>query len=400
MKRAESLSWPTSMLDKRYQRLNPRPEYQRENVWTRAQQQLLIDTIIRNMDIPKLYFRALPEGGHYEYEVIDGQQRLIAVYEFRQNSFPLSKDFTPEHGGKYYDDLPERVREKIDLYQLQMTVIDEASDAEIRDMFCRLQNGTPLNAAEKRNAMTGNMRDFIDDLARTHPVFKVYQKGNRRFGHDQMAAQVTLLELTGAPTDVMNSDLNDMYQHQRNFDKNGPEARKVKRVLNYLAKAFREATPEFSGRAQFASLYLLISQMLDRYAMSGREEDLRAFFIYFEANRRLRTDDIEMVRYSEALSRSSDAKERIERRHQTLMREWLLYATDIEYKDAHRLFSEEHRIAIYRKDEEICQICGQPVEWKDFDADHIIPHSQGGKTTVANGQTTHKACNQGKGARH
>lgn len=31
-------------------------EYQRENAWNMGQKQLLIDTIFRGMDIPKLYF--------------------------------------------------------------------------------------------------------------------------------------------------------------------------------------------------------------------------------------------------------------------------------------------------------------------------------------------------------
>lgn len=400
MKRGESLSWATSIIERRYPKLNPRPDYQREAVWTIPQKQLLIDSIIRNMDIPKLYLRALPKGSQYEYEVIDGQQRLNSVWSFRRNEYPLSKEFTPEYAGLLYKQLPEEIKDQVDLYQLDFTVIDEATDQEIRDMFCRLQNGTPLNAAEKRNAIVSNMRDFIDNLVTTHPVFKYYQKGNKRYGHDQVAAQVTLLELTGGPANVRNTQLEHMYKTEKGFDADGPEARRIKKVLNYLARAFKEDTPEFNTRAQFVSLYLLVSQMIDRYSMSGREEQLRDFFVRFETYRRLEKNDIEMVRYTEALSRSSDGREQIERRHQILTREWLSFAPDIEYRDPQRMFSYEQRLAIFRRDGETCKICGQPVAWDDFDADHIIPHSQGGKTTVANGQTTHKVCNQGKGARY
>ena len=38
-------------------------------------------------------------------------------------------------------------------------------------MFLRLQNGTILKAQEKRNAMTGAMRDFVKSVAQ-HPFFE------------------------------------------------------------------------------------------------------------------------------------------------------------------------------------------------------------------------------------
>jgi hypothetical protein len=386
------------IIERRFEKLNPTPEYQREAVWSRKQKQLLIDSIIRNMDIPKLYFRVV--AGDYDYEIIDGQQRVRTIWEYRQNHFPLLEEYSPEFGGMYYQDLPEIIKDAIDLYQLQITVIDEATDQEIRDMFCRLQNGTPLNSAEKRNAIPSRIRDFIADLVGNHPVYRAYRWKNRRFSYEQMTAQCLLLELTGAIVDVKSQNLDKMYHREANFNTSGAVVSKMRRVLNYLEKAFREPTPEFKGRAQFVSLYWLVSQTIDRYVMSGREADLRKFYIDFEYRRR-DTEDIEMVRYTEALSRTSDGRERIEYRHHILLREWLIYAQDMETKDAQRMFTEEQRLAIFRRDHGICQICGEAVldYDQDFEADHKIPFTQGGKTTVENGQTTHKQCNRHKGGR-
>jgi len=45
---------------------------------------LLIDSILRDIDIPKLYFNRLEDG---TIEVIDGQQRLWSVWEFLDDDY-------------------------------------------------------------------------------------------------------------------------------------------------------------------------------------------------------------------------------------------------------------------------------------------------------------------------
>jgi len=48
--------------------------------------------------------------------------------------------------------------------------LTDTDEEEVREMFLRLQNGTSLKAQEKRNAMTGNMRDFVKQVA-SHKLF-------------------------------------------------------------------------------------------------------------------------------------------------------------------------------------------------------------------------------------
>ena len=45
----------------------------------------------------------------------------------------------------------------------------------------------------------------------------------------------------------------------------------------------------------------------------------------------------------------------------------------------------------------ICRICHKPIEsFSDCSADHIVPYSKGGKTTLSNMQLAHKSCNSKK----
>ncbi len=53
--------------------------------------------------------------------------------------------------GSYYADLPDGLRIRFDTYALDVVLVEDADEDEVREMFLRLQNGTSLRAQEKRN---------------------------------------------------------------------------------------------------------------------------------------------------------------------------------------------------------------------------------------------------------
>lgn len=390
-------------------RIDTNPDFQRPAVWSLGQKQLLIDTILRGYDIPKLYWRKISKSPE-KYEVVDGQQRLRTIFEFHAGGFHLAKDADDIDGvvvsKMHYDDLPEDLRLGFDNYDLDVIVLSDTSEDEVREMFLRLQNGTSLKAQEKRNAMPGKMRTFIKDLAQ-HTLFSRCNFANSRFTHDLVAAQMTAIELNGGPCHVRNSNLNAMYETQLDFDPASPKARKIRRVLEFMAQAFTEKTPELE-RYSVVSLYSLVSHCLEKYAIQGRQDALRNWFISFEgvraAQEGLTADnaDPELLAYKERTSHSTDAQDSIQWRHDFLLRKFFEAVPDIEPKDGQRLFSHEQRLAIFRRDNCICQVrlkcTGDKCEWDFWEADHISPWSQGGKTTVENGQVACQPCNSSKGA--
>lgn len=230
-------------------RIDTNPDFQRPAVWSLGQKQLLIDTILRGYDIPKLYWRKVADKPE-RYEVVDGQQRLRTIFAFHAGEFRLAKDADDIDGivvaNQGYEDLEEELRLRFDNYDLDVIVLTETSEDEVREMFLRLQNGTSLKAQEKRNAMPGKMRAFVKTLAE-HPFFSRCGFANTRFNHDLVAAQMTAIELNGGPCHLRNSNLTAMYEEQINFDSNGPKARKIRQVLGYLAQAFTEKHPSWSG---------------------------------------------------------------------------------------------------------------------------------------------------------
>ena len=63
------------------------PDWQRGDVWDRPKKQCLIDLILRGWKLPKFYFVKTSAD---QYQVEDGQQRLLAIFEFCSNDLPLS----------------------------------------------------------------------------------------------------------------------------------------------------------------------------------------------------------------------------------------------------------------------------------------------------------------------
>tara|TARA_B100000989_G_scaffold298608_1_gene288712 strand:- start:289 stop:2205 length:1917 start_codon:yes stop_codon:yes gene_type:complete len=61
-----------------------------------------------------------------------------------------------------------------------------------------------------------------------------------------------------------------------------------------------------------------------------------------------------------------------------------------------RYFSKSQRDQIFHNSKGKCQKCGIKITYKGFQADHIIPHSKGGKTEIKNGQALCQKCNSSK----
>lgn len=128
--------------------------YQRgTELWPAGPRSYFIDTILSNYPFPKIYFYEEYDVafGKTKREVVDGQQRLSAIAAFIKDEFVLSEDHG--HGGQRFSDLEDETKRAFLQYVVAVDVIRDASQAEIVEMFRRMNAYTlPLNDAEKRHA--------------------------------------------------------------------------------------------------------------------------------------------------------------------------------------------------------------------------------------------------------
>ncbi|HEX9770571.1 MAG TPA: DUF262 domain-containing protein, partial [Kiloniellales bacterium] len=79
------------MLDRRDLVVNK--EYQRgSRLWPPGPRSYFIDTILENFPFPKMYFYEYLDGESRKTrrEIVDGQQRVMAIVDFLQNKFALT----------------------------------------------------------------------------------------------------------------------------------------------------------------------------------------------------------------------------------------------------------------------------------------------------------------------
>lgn len=390
-------------------RVDANPDFQRPAVWSLAQKQLLVDSILREYDVPKMYWRKLSINPD-KFDVVDGQQRLRAIWSFVDGDFALPNNAEMIDGmataGCRYDTLPDDLRIRFDTYTLDVVVLEDTDEDEVREMFLRLQNGTSLKAQEKRNAMPGKMREFVKQLT-LHPFFTRVGFANSRFTHDHVAAQMVCLEVAGGPINVKDGDLNRLYKSSLDFDLTGKTAKAVQRTLNLMSEVFPDKTPELE-RFNAVALYCVFAELQGSYAIATVKDQLRDWFLDFESRRRAQEQldseaaEPEWVSYKEKISHSTDAQESIRYRLDFLLRDLLARFPQLPLKDNQRDFTPQQKLAIFRRDQQVCQVrlkCdGVKVVWDDWHCDHKVPWSKGGPTTVENGQVACPDCNLAKGA--
>ena len=365
---------------------------------------MLIDTILRDFDVPKIYLHKKADD---RYDVIDGQQRIRTIWSFYDDEFPLAKDAMPVMGydiaGLKFSELPDEVVTVLDTYTLDLVVLDTKNEEEIREMFLRLQNGTTLKAQEKRNAMPGRMRDFVRSLT-SHAFFTKVHFSNMRYTYDLIAAQMTLLVMNNGICNIKDRDLNLMYEKYKGFDSNSTEAKTIIRIMDYLNRMFPSKAPELK-RYSVISLFILIMDLMPNYDIRNREAEIAKWFIDFECRRaedelkEPEEQDPRLVVYHERISHSSDSEDSLKYRHDFLKASLLDTVPNLPQKDARRSFDEAQRQIIYRRGNGICKMCGAHCEWNHWEADHIIPWSRGGKTEIENGQVLCPDCNLKKAMR-
>lgn len=183
------------------------PEYQRNgDIWSLEKRQLLIDSILNEYDIPKIYFHKFSKEDRLttgkEYSIIDGRQRLETIWKFIDGDFALADDFDylkdpkVKAGGYTYEDLAKnypKLKIKFDSISLPIVSITTDDLELIEDMFSRLNEAVPLNAAEKRNSFGGPMAKLITKIS-NHKFFKENVNfSNKRYQHKEAAAKILFL---------------------------------------------------------------------------------------------------------------------------------------------------------------------------------------------------------------
>ncbi|MEK4936715.1 DUF262 domain-containing protein [Bacillus sp. FSL K6-0042] len=149
------------------------PEYQRRHRWNNERKSKLIESFIMNVPVPPIF---LYEKDYSVYEVMDGLQRLTAIYDFYTDRFSLvGLEEWGELNGLVYSQLPIQVKKGIDRRYLSSIILlketaktDKEAQRLKQMVFERINSGgEKLEPQETRNALyNGELNQLCIKIAR------------------------------------------------------------------------------------------------------------------------------------------------------------------------------------------------------------------------------------------
>jgi len=290
----KTLTW----WNNRRKQIDMNPPYQRRGrLWSDTDKAYLIDSIINEYDIPKLYFADFTLGDSdlnklkLSYAIIDGKQRLEAIFDFFDGKIVLNEDFVYIRDTKLkleklgYRDLKANhaeIAEIFDNYNLSVIGVYARSEEPISELFVRLNRSKPLTGAEIRNAMSGPAPKVIRKISK-HDFFMTNVRFSVTRGQDLNAvAKFLLFEFERGFCETKRRNLDNLV----NVAKKKPNSlelvgRRVLDVLDSMGEIFLPRDKLLSSGGILPVYYWFIrSRKEDDYPL------IRKFLSHFETQRK------------------------------------------------------------------------------------------------------------------
>lgn len=399
---------------------------------------MFIDSVLRGYSIPAFYFHKKQTSAagftNTLYEIVDGQQRIDAIHSYSEGAFPLLSKFKfpnfVQHAdmpwdGKRFTELLDTEKKRLQSQVVVIYEITTSDDNEVRDLFIRLQAGTPLNSQDKRDSWPGEFTNFVltvggkKDVPKWYgwPFFKNIAKVSNESRRRQLVAQSFMLFWMQRRevkfVDIKSSTLDDFYCHQVGFDQSSDEAVRFKEVCDVLNKSFLDSKKPFLLGHYVIHLVLLIDSLLDEYVRTQWTHNIVRSLKKFgerlkdatDATRQGRSSEYQEYykEYGQWINNQSDNANSIRRRHAFFAKE-MLDLIGPERRDQGTTFTRLQRKIVFFRDYEVCQFCkmirdedqiveDKRVDWADCVIYQVTPDDgQTQLSSMENAALMHLGC--------
>ncbi len=327
-------------------KLNIRPAFQREFVYSGKQRDEVINTVKQGFPLNVMYWVKSDNGN---YELLDGQQRTISICQYVNGDFSLNS--------KYFHNLTQTEKDQILDYKL-MIYICEGNDKEKLDWF-KIINiaGEELTAQELRNAIyTG---PFISDAKRyfskngcvAYQIAGDYLSGSA-IRQDYLE---TAIEWLSAKDNKTIEDYIAEHQHDTNANELWLY---FQQVMSWVKVVFPNYRKEMKGLPWGIYFNKYSSNSYDSAALEKR---------------------LVVLMEDEEVTNNKG------------IYEYLLSGNEKTLNL--RSFPDKIKRAVFEKQGGKCAFCGQSFPIERMQGDHIVAWSNGGTTVIENCQMLCAQCN-------
>src|SRR3972149_6902611 len=220
-------------------------DYQREKIWSTKQQEDLLDSIVKDIDIPKIYLVEVQDNKQFDYECIDGKQRMASLSRFFK---PGSGEEAPltvrllerQYTYKQLKKEHPSIARKMERYKLSFCIYESIDDEYVREIFRRLQLGIRLNSGELLKTRTGTIRDFIyKEIGNDGPFFRKTRLSVKRFSRPYTLAQICINSFSKVKPEgeFVRSRLHEIerfFEDNHDLDKKDENLNRIRKVLKVM----------------------------------------------------------------------------------------------------------------------------------------------------------------------
>ena len=342
--------------------LDIRPPYQREFIYNDKEQQAVINTVLHGYPLNVMYWVKRSDDAECPYEVMDGQQRTLALCEYVAGKF--SFEF------KNFFNQPADIQKLILDYELTVYVC-EGEHSEKLEWFKTINiAGKPLNEQEILNAIYAG--PFVSD-AKRH--FSKSNCGAYKLGKDLV---------NGVPIrqEFLKRALEWMADHEKREGK-------AQSAVGYMAQHQHDP----NANNLWTYFQNVLNWAITNFDMKKFKKIMKGldWALYYDMYHDKTLDTVAMAMEISTLMRDSE----IQKAKGIIP---YVLTGDERHLDL-RAFPEDIKLAVWEQQGHICPLCGKEYDFEFMEGDHIKPWREGGRTVIENCQMLCRDCNRHKGAK-
>lgn len=334
-------------------KLNVRPPYQREFIYSDAKRNAVIDTVFLNLPLSIMYWSENEDG---TYEIIDGQQRTVSICQY------YGEDGIGEFAFDmlYFHNLPKDKQEKFLNYKLSICKC-RGTDSEKLQWFQRINiAGEELTDQEMRNAVYHG--PWVSDSKR---YFSKSGCPAYNIGKDYMSGSTIRQDYLETAIKWISHNNIDIYMAKHQNQSTAVELwNYYQGVINWVSAMFPKKRAFMKG-VDWGTLW-------EKY----HDKDYNPAELEKEVAKLALDDDVTNKKgiYPYVFTKNE------------------------KYLNI-RAFTPAQKIEAYERQNGICAVCGNHFDIEQMEADHIKPWIEGGKTNADNCQMLCRDCNRRKSSK-